>query len=467
MSRLAPFDVERAVLGAFMVYPESIHRYRDALTPAHFSDEAHAKIFSVMCDLAQSEQTIERAVILKRCDATPRGSSMPIYLAQLIIDAPGEGGLVDLVDELRESFMRRSARAVFESAAKTIGDVDRVTEKLEEVQAGISALLAATKSGGGHVGALCRDLITRAWSPPAERPQRIRTGLKAFDQVAGPLTAGDLIVLGGSTSAGKTALAGQLAKSIAERALIPSKDHPEQMLGVPVLYISLEMEPDQIAGRLLAMQAAIPLWKIEQDEIIEAERYIVTDAEKYLGQIPLDIETLPRATPEALLAMVMKYQKTKGIGIVFVDHLHYVRSANRKLDRFAAIEDVVMEIKACAKQTKIPWFCLAHLSREVGKRPDKRPHMTDLYGASEIEKSADIVAFVHREAYWLLRDKPKEGTPEYEAWMTALYGTLGTPENPASDGCVNKAEIIVEKRRRGRGVGSSMCEFDENLTMFR
>lgn len=464
---LATVGIERLLLGALLVYPDAIYGVMDVLTREHFSSDVHAKIWETMCAIQKEGEPIERAIIVRRCAVVPHGTTLPIYLAQLYSEAPEEAKIESLIVELCDAHMRRAARGVFEAAAKAMESANEARQKLEEVQVGISRLLAETRTGGGQIGRLCDELINRSWSPPTERPMRIKTGLQAFDAVVGSLTGGDLIVLGGATSAGKTALAGQLAKGIAERALWNSKDHPDQKLGVPVLYVSLEMEPDQIGGRLLAMQAGIPLWKIEQAEVTDAEAYAVTDARKYLDQIPLYIETIPRATPEMILALVMKFQKMAGIGIVFIDHLHYVRSSNRKLDRFAAIEDVVMEMKACAKQTKIPWFCLAHLSREVGKRPNKRPHMTDLYGASEIEKSADVVAFVHREAYWLLRDKPKEGTTEYEAWYAALYGSMGTPENPASDGCINKAEIIVEKRRRGHGVGSSMCEFDANLTMFR
>lgn len=463
---LATRDIERHLLGALMAYPDAIHRIRDSLTPKHFTEPVHAHIWEIMDVLASEGTPIERAILARRIDTEPKDVPLPVYLAQLYNEAPNDGQIEALRDELADAAMRREARAVLETAAKAMETAKDARAALEGVQGGIARVLATVRSNGGHIATLCYHYLKEVWSPQ-EKPRRFKSGFYFFDSVVGAMFPANLIVLGGSTSAGKSALAAQVGFAVAERSLMRDEEAPEQMLGVPVLFISLEMEPWEVSMRLLAQRSEIPLWRINENQLNDAEYHLVEQTRRGLEGVPFYVESLPKATPEMLLALVMKYQETHGIGLVIVDHLHYLRSANPKQDRFAAIETIVMDLKANAKQTQIPWLCLAQLSRAVGTRPDKRPHMSDLYGGSEIEKSADVVSFIHREAYWMMRDKPKEGTPEHVKWMAELYGTGGTPEYPASDGLYGKAEIIVEKRRNGRGVGSCMCEFVENLTLFR
>ena len=464
---LDTLEIERHLIGILLFYADSVHSIRDFITPAHFSNSSLSEIYSVINDLAAEGSPVERAIVVRRCSVAPPGVALPVYLAQLYSDAPEESKLPALAKELHDANMRRSARKLFQSAHDAMGKVPDVRAALQATQGEIAQILSSTRTTGGSIGALAQRVINENWSPATERPRTLLSGLEFVDRIVGPMGAGNLAILGGSTSAGKSALAAQIAVSVAKRALVEDKDLPGARLGVPVLYVTLEMSETEISGRLLAQESQTPLWKIEQNELNSAEQTIVFDAQRAISQVPLYIEDLPRATVAGILALVMKAQKLWDVGFVVVDHLHYIRGSNKRADRFAQIEEVVMDLKAAAKQTNLPWLCISHLSRDVAKRPDKRPHLSDLYGASEIEKSADVVFFVHREAYWLARDKPRQGAKEYDEWHRQMFGAGGTEEWPGADALVNRAEIIVEKRRKGKGVATCMCEFDEKLTMFR
>jgi replicative DNA helicase len=110
-------------------------------------------------------------------------------------------------------------------------------------------------------------------------------------------------------------------------------------------------------------------------------------------------------------------------------------------------------LKAIAKELNIPVVALSQLSRAVEQREDKRPLLSDLRESGSIEQDADIVMFIYREEYYLMRKKPKEGTEEYNKWQNDM------------DSVGNVTEIIVSKHRNGP-VGSIKLQFDSHLTKF-
>jgi replicative DNA helicase len=446
---LSAKEIEARIVGACMRNPDGVHAIRDRIQPEAFADPLMRELYRVIDDLAVEGVSIDRAIISRRAHV-PADITLPVFLAKLQAEAAGE--LTDYVNEFADAHLRRQALALFESGRTAMETKPRALEALQEMQASLIQIIGSGQTQGATLAALTDAILLKQ---KKGKDRRIATGLYFVDAVTGPMGPGNLIVLGGSTSAGKSALAGQIAYSVSQRALKPDPENPQQMLGCPVLYISLEMEPEEIMGRFLSHETGFPLWRIEQGELNISEERSLDATRDLVAQYPLYIETMARATVSGVLAVVMKYQKLHGVGLVVIDHLHYLKGANRKSDRFAQIEEVVIDLKAAAKQTKIPWIAISHLSRDIGKREDKRPMLSDLYGASEIEKSADVVFFVHRESYWLERLKPRETDyAAYEKWEHAMRDVQG------------KAEIIVLKRRAGKAPATKWCRFNEELTRF-
>jgi replicative DNA helicase len=446
---LAVKDIEQRIVGAVLRNPEGIHAIRDRIQSEQFADPIMREVYRVIDDLAVEGISIDRAIISRRAHVAS-DITLPVFLAKLQAEATGE--LNDYVNEFADAQLRRQALALFESGRLAMEKGPRALQALQEMQAALIQIIGSGQTQGATLAALTDAILEKQ---KKRKDRRISTGLYFVDSVTGPMGPGNLFVLGGSTSAGKSALAGQIAYSVSQRALRPNPENLQEALGCPVLYISLEMEPEEIMGRFLSHETGFPTWRIDQGELNISEERTLDATRDLVANYPLFIETMARATVSGILAVVMKYQKLHGVGLVVIDHLHYIKGANRKADRFAQIEEVVIDLKAAAKQTKIPWLAISHLSRDIGKREDKRPMLSDLYGASEIEKSADVVFFVHREAYWKERLKPRETDyGAYEKWEHEMREVAG------------KAEIIVLKRRSGKAPATKWCRFNEELTRF-
>jgi replicative DNA helicase len=440
LSLLNSEGVEQRLIGSLLRTPDAIHEIRDSLTIQMFANEACAEVYRVICDLAYEGVPLDRAVICRRASVAPEEAPLPVFLARLQSDVQYPADAEKYAREIMDAAMRREARKMFDQAMRDLESVPDARAVLQSQHSGILNLLGARARGGsGELGLIASKYLSDIRQ--TDTTSYVTTGIHFVDDIIGPMQPGNLIVLGGSTSAGKTALAEQIGLSVAER-------------GNPVLYISLEMEKAELGARAVSRFSDVSVADIEMDQLnMQDEQNIMRAAENLQG-VPIYIEDLPRATVAGVTALVMKYKKLFNIRLVIVDHLHYLRSSNRKLGRFEAIEEIVMDMKADAKQTQIPWLAISHLSRDIAKRPDKRPLLIDLYGASEIEKSADVVFFVHREQYWLERDKPKGSDLTFQAWEDAYARAQG------------RAEIIVAKRRRGKGAASRMCAFDEKTTKF-
>jgi replicative DNA helicase len=148
-------------------------------------------------------------------------------------------------------------------------------------------------------------------------------------------------------------------------------------------------------------------------------------------------------------------KRQHGLNLIVVDYLQLVRaSSGRGNDgRVQEVSEITQGLKALAKELDVPVVALSQLSRQVESRDDKRPQLSDLRESGSIEKDADIVMFVYREPYYLMREKPSEGTEEFLMWQEKMNQVDGT------------AEVIVGKNRHGP-VGVARMAFEDRFTRF-
>ncbi len=433
---LNDIQTERALIGLLIRQRDAYFEIKALLTPKDFDDSWCGKAYDALDRLATRGTPFELPII-----AHEMGLTEPHAVAEIARIAHGsaqiEGtSVVDLASIVADMSLRRTARLQFEEASKALalgGDANVI---LSGMQGQITDMLGRTNDYGGSLGDLARKVFVTATSP--QKRTSLLCGLPFVDDLIGRMMAEDFIVLGGATAMGKSALAAQIALGAA-----------------PAVYFSQEMPSEQIATRFLAQESDIPTESIDSGELNPRERNALETAVQQLARHQLYIESVPRSNVSSILARAIHYQKKYDIKLVVVDHLHYLRSeAKRSKDMMEKITDIVMDIKAAAKQTKIPWLVLSHLNRQLNSRDDKRPSLGDLYGASEIEKSADIVFFVHRQEYWLSKSEPPEGSPARQQWQQDMKRWKG------------RAELILDKHRRRSGRATQECEFNGKRTMF-
>ena len=276
----------------------------------------------------------------------------------------------------------------------------------------------------------------------------VPTGLTELDEKLGGLHKSDLVILAGRPSMGKTALATNIAYNAAQNIL-------KRQEKTSVAFFSLEMSSEQLSTRILSEQARIKSDDIRRGKVTEEEinRYIETSRNIY--NLPLYIDETPAITIAALSNRARRIKRLEGLSLIVVDYIQLMRSNSSKIDnRVQEISEITQGLKALAKELSVPVLALSQLSRAVEQRDDKQPQLADLRESGSIEQDADVVMFVYREAYYLERKKPKEGSIEYAEWQSKMNDVYGL------------ADIILGKQRHGP-TGTIKVEFEGIYTRFK
>jgi replicative DNA helicase len=199
----------------------------------------------------------------------------------------------------------------------------------------------------------------------------------------------------------------------------------------------------------------VPSDKIRKGEITATEFGRIRDASLEISEAPLYIDDTGGISLGKLAARCRRLKRTIGLDLIVVDYLQLVtiNEGARVENRVLEVSQITQGLKSLAKELDVPVLAAAQLSRQVENRDDKRPQLADLRESGSIEQDADVVMFIYREAYYLSRTEPKEGTAEHLAWQEKI------------DPVRNLAEVIIGKQRHGP-IGSVRLHFDADLTKF-
>ena len=190
--------------------------------------------------------------------------------------------------------------------------------------------------------------------------------------------------------------------------------------------------------------------KVNEEEM---RRYIETSRNIY--NLPLFIDETPAITIATLSNRARRIKRLFGVSLIVVDYIQLMRSnSNRSEGRVQEISEITQGLKALAKELNVPILALSQLSRAVEQRDDKQPQLADLRESGSIEQDADVVMFVYREAYYLERKMPKQGSIEYAEWQSKMNDVHGL------------ADIILGKQRHGP-TGTVKVEFEGIYTKFK
>ena len=171
--------------------------------------------------------------------------------------------------------------------------------------------------------------------------------------------------------------------------------------------------------------------------------------------MPVYIDDTPALSISALRTRARRLKRRHNLSLLVVDYLQLLRGSAKssEANRVQEISEITQGLKAIAKDLQIPVIALSQLSRAVEQREDKKPLLSDLRESGSIEQDADIVMFIYREDYYLIRKQPKENTAEHEKWQLEM------------DRVMNLTELIIAKQRNGP-IGNVKLHFDAKTTMF-
>jgi replicative DNA helicase len=282
--------------------------------------------------------------------------------------------------------------------------------------------------------------------------RRVSTGLADVDREPGRIRGGNLVVIGGRASMGKTALALDITENNARD-------------GRRGLFFSMEMTAGELAARRIARTSGVSVK--DQGGTLDNTQYhkvvMAVDELKRMN-LPLHIDHRPALTLAQIRATARRLHRKHGLSFVVIDYLQIMGddSAMSGAPRTYQIGKNTAGLKALAKELDIPIFLLAQVNRGVEKQEDKRPGMSDLKDSGSVEQDADIIMFVYRESYYLERSPPIQENREGDADFSDRKIQYDLLLREAR----GKATIIIAKARQGNAPATADVAFDGSRTTF-
>ena len=457
-------EVEQALLGVLLYDNSAYERLTDSLQGRHFYEPFHARLYDSIENHVRKGQLAEPMLLGEEFKADSAFEELGglRYLADLVDRAPPAVGAPDYARAVLDLALRRDLIRVggelVQSAAAPGGESARgLIETAEEALYGLAEDKA---QGGGFVP--FSDALDGFVEIAAQAMNRgggvtgLSTGLIDLDAKTGGLHPSDLIILAGRPSMGKTALATNIAFHAAKN--FRGEQQPDgsvkAVTGGRVAFYSLEMAKEQLAGRIIADAAGISGDRIRKGHIDREEFQRIRECSALLRKIPLHIDDGGGTSIAKITARARRLKRKHGLDLIVVDYLQLAAGGSKSNgNRVNEVGEITGGLKAMAKDLGVPVIALAQLSRKVEERDDKRPQLADLRESGSIEQDADMVWFVYREAYYVGRAEPKEGSPEHLTWQDDIAR------------CQHEADVIIAKQRHGP-IGTVKLSFNGDATRF-
>lgn len=425
--RLPPqsIEAEMSVLGGILLENEAINQVLELLTTDDFYREPHRKIFKAMLELSEHREPcdlITLTMMLKKLgDLEEAGGGA--YLATLVDYVPTAANIAYYSKIVKEkAIARKLINASTDIITQGYDEQTDLTELLDKAQ---RVILEISENQLKRSFYELKSLLKHTFKSLEELSERqdhitgVASGFVDLDRMTAGFQRGDLVIIAGRPSMGKTAYALNVAQHAAIHAESP----------VPVAIFSLEMSKEQLAMRLLCSEARIDASRMRTGNLVEGDWEKLTRGASSLSKGKIFIDDTPAISATEMRAKARRLKAEHNIGMVVVDYLQLMRGRDRSESRQQEISEISRALKALAKELNIPVIALSQLNRSLESRTDKRPMMSDLRESGAIEQDADVIAFVYREAVYCDDCRKRD--------------------NSCTAGHERDAEIIIGKQRNG------------------
>jgi len=434
-------EAEMSILGGILLDNEAINRALEILVPDDLYREPHRKILRAMIELNDRREPCDlitlTSILKKRGELEEVGGGA--YLATLVDYVPTAANISYYCRIVKEKGLtRKLITAATEIVTRGFDDQVEVEELLDRAQQTIFEISENKLRPAFYpVGAVLKDTIRNLEQlyEKKEHVTGVPTGFVDLDDKTAGFQRGDLIIIAGRPSMGKTAF----ALNIAQYAAM----HSEQR--VPVAVFSLEMSKEQLVTRLLCCESRVDASRVRTGHFQENDWPKLIKAASSLHEAKIFIDDTPAISVMEMRAKCRRLKAEHNIGLIVVDYLQLMRGGVSSESRQQEISEISRSLKALAKELDVPVVALSQLNRGLESRTDKRPMMSDLRESGAIEQDADVIMFVYREAVYCDKCKNKELT--------------------CDEGHERNAEIIIGKQRNGP-IGTVNVVFMGEYTKF-
>ncbi len=395
--RLPPHsvDAEQAVLGGLMLDNSTWDAVADRITAEDFYRRDHQLIFAVIAELASRSEPLDAVTVaeqLERIDQLESGGGLD-YLATLSRETPSAANIRAYADIVRErAQLRRLITVGGEITSNAFNTEGRsISELIDDAERRVFEIAeSGRKAGSGFVPLrdLLGDVVDRLDLLHQNKGQLtgVSTGFTDLDNKTAGLQPGDLIVVAGRPSMGKTSF----ALNIGENAALGRKP-------TPVAVFSMEMSREQLGLRMVSSLGRINQGNLRTGNFGDEEWSRINGAINMMKTAPIYIDDTGALTPTEVRARARRLKREHGLGLIIIDYLQLMQVPGNKENRATEISEISRSLKALAKELSVPVIALSQLNRSVEQRVDKKPVMSDLRESGAIEQDADLIMMIYRE----------------------------------------------------------------------
>lgn len=378
-------EAELSILGAIILEPDSMDKISD-IRPDNFTTQERSRIFQAMQDLHSDRKSIDPVTI--------RSQDKSISKKQIdfLIDyVPTSANIRQYARYVLDSAKRRDLITACEIARDKAVSVADIKEAVDAAEAEISAVRNQTHTG---ISLSISQTLKTAFKDIEERYKNrgkiigLATGYTLIDEMTCGFQKGDLIIIAGRPSMGKTSIAMNIAENIC-------KD------GNSIQFFSLEMTGSQLVQRNLASVGRVNSQRMRTGNFTDADWPKMTDAAGKINKWNMNIEDTPSQTLLDIRASARRQSRSKqGLELIIIDYLQLIDSHEKHQSREQEVAKMSRSLKQLAKELNVPVIVISQLNRGLEARADKRPVNSDLRESGSLEQDADVIIFVHRESYY-------------------------------------------------------------------
>ena len=421
-----------------MLDPEALERLEGTLLPDHFYVEANARVFYVILELSGKGQPVDALTIKDHLERRDELGSCggEAYLAELVTAVPTSANVKHYASIIRERFVLRELLSVCSTVSQDVYQESsrEVNEHLDLAEKNILAI-AESFNRSRPAFSKMSDLMLETYKELEDRyaSKKIVTGIPSgftdLDTMTAGMQRGDLIIIAGRPSMGKTAFSMNLAQNAAMRG-------DDDNSGVVAVF-SLEMSSQQIAMRMLACEARVDMSNLRTGRFSAEDWRKLAAASGSLAESKVFIDDTPSIGVMELRTKCRRLKReNKGLDLVLIDYIQLMSGRSDSENRAQEVSEISRALKGLAKELSVPVIALSQLNRSLEQRADKRPVMSDLRESGAIEQDADVIMFIYRDE---------------------VYN-----KKPENEGL---AEIIIAKQRNGP-IGDCKLTFVHKYTRF-
>ena len=417
-------EAEQSLLGGLLLDNDSFDRVADVVSGDDFYRDDHRRIWRHVARLIEANRPADVVTVAESIEASEdkdkTGGAQ--YIASLAQNTPTSLHIRRYAELVRErAVQRRLAQVATEIAENALAPAGKeVGQLLDEAE---SRIFEIAESGARHDQGLLdiKPVLARVFEKIDHLYHRdngsditgVPTGYTRIDEMTSGLQGGDLIIIAGRPSMGKTALALNFAQYIAVDS------------GLPVAIFSMEMSSTQLAQRMLGSIARVDQHKMRTGRLNDKEWSDLSDAMGKLHETPMYIDETGALTSLEVRARArrLKRQYSK-LGLIVIDYLQLMSASTQGENRATEISEISRSLKAMAKELDVPVVALSQLNRALEQRPNKRPQMADLRESGAIEQDADLILAIYRDEVYN-HDTPDKGIAEINI-LKQRNGPIGT-----------------------------------------